>query len=491
MKPVEYRLTKWIALGSAIATVAAIALSIWPAVMNGFPIVYDDSNIYIAFRANLHAPFPIAYSSVIWILTRLVSLQLIPVIQGLCMVYVLVCSFRVFLQCSLVKAMGLSAILLSFTQLPWLVSWLTTDWLGGCGTLGLIAFWFSRDARSSVPLLAVVLFSATAATANVFVLGFTSISLLVAQYLCHETRQPIQKAFALFSILLAVIVLLFAYNQRANGRATLAVGSSARLFSKLVDKGIAIPYLVEQCGSGNDEACRLSSEVQHFQSREDFLWGAPDRPSLADRDDAWMDRSGKYTSLNSRIMRSDLRATMLAMASDAAALATKLTLSDEGRDLIPHIVPDDAVAWRIRENYPTLVSAFNAARQQQGTLQSRFPATFYAVITILSYFGCFGALMLGWAHRLSKLTVLAAVVIATLVFSTLVHGGLSLPIPRYTVKVSWLAAFVSLVAFVTYLQMSFDMRKMHLLRSQDHRCTLKPEQGGKRLKKQLLKRAFG
>lgn len=438
--------------GQAVAASAAVLVALWPALLNGFPIVYDDTGLYIAQRHSLHAPFPAAYSIFVWATTKVLPLAFVPLLQACIAVYVVAVGFRTFLQSSPSMSLVLTGLLLALTQLPWLISWLTTDWLGGCGTLALITFWFSRHRWSDLPLLGIAMFAGFAATANLLVLTAVA-GLLFAADCLHLRALPLgRKAIMVASAITISFAGTFAYNAVVNHKPALAMGSSARLFSKLVDKGLAHPYLAEQCGLGDTGACRLASEIRHYRGPEEFLWGSSARPALADRDNAWEDRSGRYAALATAIVASYPIESATAALQDAGALAGKLTLSDEGRDLIRHDAPDDAVNGRVRQLYPQNSATFLAARQQQGTLQFFYPAAFYVMITLLSYVGCAGALIAGYKLRQPRLVALAAVIALTLIISTLVHGVLSLPIPRYTVKGSWLATFATMVAMGMIVQ---------------------------------------
>lgn len=429
-----------------LAAAVAVGLGVAPAVLNGFPIVYDDSNIYIALRQSPHASWPVAYAIFVWVLASPFTLGSVPLFQSALVVAVATCAFRIFTDRALLAGLALSAVLMGLTQLPWLTSWLTADWLGGCGVLALIAGWFSRDRRLATGLLAVVLFSAVASTANLFVLAGAAATLAGVRLVGVRVAHPVWKAVAATGVLLAAAGLLVVYNAAVNGRAQLAAGSSARLFAKLVDKGLAAPHLDWLCRGGDRATCRLLAEVRTYDGREQFLRGRPGRPALAERDDAWRDPTGRYGGLNAEIIRARPLAFARAVTSDAAALARELTLSDSGRDLIPHAAPDDWVARRIRENHPREAKAFYAARQQRGVLGAVFPTAFYAWVTVLSYAACAGVLVAAWIGGSRRLAALAGVVLTTLVISTFVHGGLALPIPRYTAKSSWLATFVVPVA---------------------------------------------
>lgn len=320
-------------------------------------------------------------------------------------------AFRTFANCNLIAALLWTAVLLLVTQLPWLASWITTDWLGGLGILALITFWFTRSPWTSAGLLSVVMFSAAAATSNLFVLIILTLFLVPAQYAGGMTPAGRHKALWLGAALATSATICISYNLVVNRSPALVMGSSARLFNKLVDKGLAYPYLERRCRLGYVQECAFARDVSSYRTPEEFLWGNGVTVPPADREDAWMDRSRRYQSLDRAIILGDPTGFASAALSDAWTLAGRLTLSDAGRDLIYH-PPSDAITQRIAERFPDQTQAFQLSRQQRGTLQSAFPSSFYAGVTVLSYLCCFAILLLAHKRQDKNLKAVAGIVMS-------------------------------------------------------------------------------
>lgn len=447
------RTRKEIAIVGGLA-IAAWLICLWPCIVNGYPIVYDDDGTYLYFPGSRSGPYPAAYGIFIWALTRVLPLPLalIPVFQAATFVYVLAFAFHVFAGCDLRKSLLLTIAVAALTQLPWLASWLTTDWLGGLGVLALFTFRFARPTRAANLLLFVLFFSAMAATSNLFVLMLAAPLLVLGAALTGDGLEWRRKTRPILLTLLFSFVSLFAYNIVISQKVALAMGSSARLFSKLVDKKVAQPYLAEQCRAGDANACRLSHRIAGYTEDEEFLWGDGHGPALVDQDDAWDDMDGQYQALDMAILRHDPLGAGVGALHDARTQARLLVLSDKGADLVAHGIADEpSLPSVFRHRYPGEYSRFEAALQQRHRITSYFPASFYAAATVFSYAGCLMAMAAAWWTGHRRLLLLAGMVTVTLILSTLVHGGLSLPIPRYTVKSSWLAMFVTWAAVTRLL----------------------------------------
>jgi hypothetical protein len=441
---------KYTHLGWVLAIVP-VFINLWPAMLNGFPIVYDDTNVYIGLPQTIHSPLPPFYSIFVWIVTRVLPLDAVLIVQSCCIVYVVSRAFMVFANCSFFESILLSSLTFATTQVPWLASWLTTDWLGGCGILALATFCASTRSGHDLPLIGIVLFSCLASTANLFVLVPVFFVILLVQITIAKASVNKVKIIAAIFTLSVSVVTLYLFNTIVNHKPTLAIGGSARLFNKLVDIGVARPYLVSRCHNGDAHSCRIADEVARYVEREEFLWGSKGHVSLANRDDAWNDRSGYYAHLSFEIVREYPVQILHGAITDVMSLASKFVLSKDGRDLIAHDTQDDFVRYRIKTLYGKEVQRFLMARQQRGLLESDFPAGFYTLLTYVSYLIATAVFVLALGRRNRELTALSTILILALIWSTLIHGGLSSPIPRYSVKSSWLAAFLMLVGIVAFV----------------------------------------
>jgi hypothetical protein len=430
-------------LGVALLTVVA---SIWPAILNGFPLVYDDDSVYLAFPETIDAAHAQFYPMLVWLITQQWSLFVIPIFQSVVGAYVIYLGFGTFTDLRPEARLLAATILAGLTQLPWLFSLLTPDFLGGTGILAIIVLAF-RPERNVHDLILFIVATASclSATSNIAVMLPLAIVLLLIRGIVLRLPGDISVRLGLPAFFLLALMPPYTFNALQLGQPTLAIGSAARIFSKETDYGLADRYFEKTCAAGAMVDCWMRLQIKPFTNREEFLWGKNGQPALADEHDAWHDLDGVYHQWSMEILKTFPGSMLLMSLKDAAELSTKLVLDPESRDLIPYSGMHDGVRYRMKIHHREDMTAFLSAKQQAGVLLRSFPAPFYLAATLTSYAGMAFALGIALLKRDRLLLALCLGVVIALIGSTLVHGGLSAPIARYTVKSSWLAMFVTIV----------------------------------------------
>lgn len=429
------------------ATLVALIAHLWPAILNGFPLVYDDDSVYLAFPETIDAAHPQFYSMAVWLITRQWPLCAVSIIQSAVATYVLYVGFATFSDLRPYARLLAAAILAGLTQLSWLVSLLTPDFLGGIGILAALTLAFRpRRNMHDILLFMIAIASCLSATANIFVMLPLSLALLVIRRTILKLPGGLPIGLCLPIFFLLALGIPYAFNSLQLGQPTLAIGSAARLFSKETDYGLADRYFEKTCAFGAMVDCWMRRQIAPFTVKEEFLWGKNGKPAIADEHDAWHDVDGIYTRWSNEILLAYPGSMFIMSLKDAAALSTRLVLDPESNDLVSHADVEDIVRTRINAYHMEDMTAFMAARQQTRALVRDFPGTFYLLATLASYAGIAIAVAISFLRRDRLLLALCLGVVLALLWSTLIHGGLSAPIARYTVKSSWLAMFVILAA---------------------------------------------
>jgi hypothetical protein len=229
---------------------------------------------------------------------------------------------------------------------------------------------------------------------------------------------------------------------------TYAIGSSARLFSKFVDKGVAVPFLERECGHSRYVACDFLPQIREVKGGEDFLWAG-----LADETGAWSDQSGDFARLNMRIIIDSPGIVASIAVEDALTLFGRLTLfAPRGREIISHRDPADPARVAIAETEPRALMVFLAARQQNDTLGKASLQLAYTWMTLLSLALTLVTLVIVVRRGDRQMLAIALLLIAAICISAMIHGALSSPVARYMVKVSWLLWLVPSVAALRRLK---------------------------------------
>ena len=432
---------------SAILPVFVLAaVSISPAVWNGFPLVFSDTGVYIGdFRYPGVPPF---YGVFVAVSSLRVSLFLTVVVQALIFASVITS----FLQHVggvrnpwLLLVFGLAAALLN--QSPWLVSWIMPDILTGAGIAAMSVLLF-RQSRLEIYeytfLLGVVLLAGLFATANLpFYAGYLAFSVAVRWVLVDRPTAMVGN-LAVAAVLILTTVPVLSANLLLHGRAELNSASPTMNFSRLADIGLAQPVVRDACRNEKFAICdHLDALEKNVRGEQSFLWGG-----IADVTGSRYGTRGEYATLVSRIIQerwpgflgeglTDSGFLLVLPALENSPTSDDFKVPETWLNLKAYPVGSAPADW-LAALYPASLEAYLDARQQHGEVLSVYPGTAYAFSTFLSY-GVL-VLMTGIAcWRGDRIAVaLGLAGLAAVVGHLVLHGVLVGPYPRYHAKIGWI-----------------------------------------------------
>ena len=431
-----------------LAVPAAAALLLWPALWNGYPIVFADTGTYLSQAIHRYAGWdrPVFYS--VFMLPLHLTLTVWPVVaaQALLAVWVLWLVVRV-----LVPAVPWSAfvtgvgVLSACTWLAWLVCELMPDLFTPLlvlvlGLLGVVPARLSLRLRCGLAVLAAFLIASQ--QSSLPLAGVLVVTLLVYARLAGTTGAGPVAAIGVRRLGPVLLVLppvlavlgLCTVNLAAHGRFSTAPFGNVFLLARVIYDGPGMAVLRRDCPASGWLLCPFVADFPPLS--DDFLW-APDSP---------LQRAG-----GAKLVSGDADAIILAalradpLGEVRAALrntAEQLTRFDSGDGL--EAWPAQVSPWIARDFPPHEQAAYAAARQQLGAL---------AVPALLGRLHWFGGLG-GLAACLLLLPVALPV-------NAAITGSLSTPHDRYQARLMWLAPFVAVVSLAS-LRQNGDFRPLRL-----------------------------
>lgn len=431
-RPLTNRL--WLVLAYALL----IGIGALPAVVNGYPLLFWDSGLYISGLRGNFPGMPVYYKLLVWVIsTPPGGLWLVVLVQSAVTTWILLLTMRAAGMVSVWATACAAAAVMAFTQLPWLASWIMPDLFGGLGILALFLLVFCRDQLARVEaaaLLVLLAFSALAATANLLLFAATGTLALVLQ---RAVADPAPRSSWVWGACLigAVVVLAVLPNAMLYGKPSINAGGSALFFSRTVDTGIMQPYLRAHCPTLSAPVCaQLPAIEASSPGGQPFLWDGP-----ADALDAWHDPDGSIGRIATAAAFSDLPKLAAFALGDIAGLAARPVLEYHAHgEFVPLDADDEGPRQTIEQRYPDQLAQFLSARQQLGTLRNYFPAPLYLATSLLGY----ALLLLSLTFSFRAHPRLAMLALATLAFVTLglvIHGGLVGAYARYHAKLGWVA----------------------------------------------------
>lgn len=419
-----------------LASVGLLSLlSLYPAMLNGFPLLFTDSGVYLGdYRYPGVPPF---YTLFVWI-TSLRSFPWLTIISQSVMVAV---TLMIFLRSAggiarqgVLLATGL--VVLALNQAPWLASWIMPDILTGLGVAALCALLLTPERLRLIEgafLAGVAGLATLTTTANgPLFAGLIAVCLLlrggVGRRLPHAAG-----TLAATAMVAGALLATMAANQRLHGVFALNSAGPALTFSRLADIGVAQPYLAKACPGTTFRVCaHLDALNNYTRGVQTFLW-----KGVADATDARGAGREEYAQLVSlivadrwaEVLREGLRDSVVLFGRPALGLAQNADI-----DSMKGLGPDGWIADLYSRSYPH----FLAARQQRDALRPLFPSTAFAISTYAGYAALLVLLALAVPRGDRMGVALGLAGLLAVVGEIVLHGMLVGPFPRYHVKVAWL-----------------------------------------------------
>lgn len=435
-------------LRALAAILAGAALLIWPALFNGYPLLFSDSG---AFLHQTLGPLmiwdkPYVYGPFLHVFHWRISLWGPVIAQGVILSHLLWLTQRVVRgDAQPLWHIGLCAFVALATAAPFSAALLMPDVFAPMVVLGLFLLGFGGAALSGYErayLVALVALGIAAHLAHLpLALGLCGVALLLRFW-----RTPV-RFFAMALPVLVAVAALLATNAIGHGRVALSPYGSVFLLARLQEDGPASALLKARCPNAGWYLCAFTDRLPMLAN--DFLW-APESP--VNRDAAGTPRflggamlAPEAGQIVAATLRADPLGVLRAMAGNMAAQLGSFGIGDTLDNA--HLAV--AVRPRIEQGFPPReLAAFDQARQAQGALKDALlPFNPPHVLVILLALPVL--LWLAWRQQGLALGF-ALFVLAAVLGNALICGGLSAPHPRYGARIMWLLPLAALVLAMPY-----------------------------------------
>ncbi len=426
----------------AFAHLASTAAMVAPAIVNGFPLVYDDTGIYIhgAFTLEVAPERPIFYGLMIAALQPSASWGLWPVVlaQGLFATFVVSATFRHSRgPKATAGVVGLAAALTPLTALPWLASQITPDIFAPILVLALFLLACGEGTltgRTRAGLFALAVLSMASHFSHLFLgVALILIALAARGFGGGLLSLKLPVAAVVTAIVGAGAVNLALTRDAFSGR-----GEPIFVLSRLVQDGIVQRFLQETCPSPDYRLCAFRDTLP--KTADQFLW--TDTRAL-DRMGGWgpvgIDEAGRV------IVETLVLYPGMHLRAAAAAIWRQFLGIRTGEGLSPNFGPTRAY---LETHLPGEVPAFENSLQQQGRLDFLTLNLVHIPAGVVGQIFLILALIFARDTAGRGLTTLFDFVAAGLVANATICGILSNPNDRYQSRMIWLVALAVALAIV-------------------------------------------
>ncbi|MSP30127.1 MAG: hypothetical protein EXR09_06675 [Acetobacteraceae bacterium] len=417
---------------SRALTLAAIAvgaaLMLWPAVVNGYPLVFSDTGAFLSQALNWIMIWdkPWIYGPVLGWMSLTQSLWLPAIAQAVLVSWLL---WRVLRAMGLAQPLGhvgVCLVLALGSAAPWFVSFLMADIFAPVTVLGLFLLGFGGKgftAWGRVWLVALTSFAIATHLAHLIVAAAVlAVMLLLRPRVVWRAALPLGVALA----------ALVASNLVGHGRFGVSPYGSLFFLARLSGDGPARDYLQRACPQVGHSLCawvgRLPTNSDAFLwDPKGPIWSSPGGPSAL---------AAEAGAIIRATMLSDAMGVARALVGNTGAQLVQLHLDE----MLGNNWLEETVALRLREHFPPAEYVrLRAGRQYMGQLRV-IAAPMQAVQAGLLGAAALGCLVTLWRERRRdpRLAGLAALILAGVLANAFATGALSGPHDRYQARIAWL-----------------------------------------------------
>ncbi|WP_240048381.1 hypothetical protein [Crenalkalicoccus roseus] len=438
-----------------LALLGGAALLLWPAALNGYPLLFSDTGAFLA-QTLMAWPIwdkPYVYGPVLHAFHWRLTLWLPALAQGMLLSWLLWLAQRALRgEAEPGRHLLLCAGLAALTAAPWFAALLMPDLLAPALVLALFLLGFAEERLSRWERLGLGAVAALSVSAHLSHLP-VAVALVAVVLALRRAWRP---ALAAAVPVLAGVAVLLATNLAVHGRLAISPYGAVFALARLVADGPAARTIEARCPEAGWHLCRWTGRLP--TDSDAFLWDG-DGPVWAPRaDDA---RPGGPISLAPEaraIVAETLRREPLAVLRAAAANTLRqLAMARVGDTLVPdHLAVQ--VGGQLARGFPEAERRrFAASLQARGALPQT-AALFLAPHGPALLLGALGTLLAAWrAARAGdgRRLGLALCVLAGLLANAAVTGALSGPHDRYGARIAWLLPLAALLAWTPRRAVSF------------------------------------
>jgi hypothetical protein len=417
---------------------------LWPAIWNGYPLLFSDSGTYVSQIVDRHLGWdrPPFYALAVVLASVRLSLWPVVLAQGLLTGWVLHLLRRALWPWASAWSLPVLATALGlFTALPWVTAEIMPDFLTA---LMAVALWLllvrpeelRRVERWGLVLLIAGAIACHQANWPIAVLLGAGLALVRREF-GARTALTRGAALQLLTGLALGFGALVGANMAGHGRVALSPYGDVFLLARLVGDGPARRALERDCPEAGWQLCRFRTELP--VTADDFLWRAD---------------SPLYAAGGPKRLAPEAGEIVRASLKEAPGMAIRTAAHNAFRQFVTFVTAplDELEPWpltagrAVLRDLPLDRGAYLAARQTVGSLGlPPWWAMTEQAGAGAGILGCLLASMMAWRSDRPAAGFCVTVLVLLLANAALL-GVLSGPHARYQSRIIWLPVLATILA---------------------------------------------
>lgn len=425
----------------------AAAMFAWPALLNHYPLVFNDTARYVdgGIRHYIPSEAPIFYG-IFMIPLHFDGWSLWPValVQCVIIAYSLRLTLRALDLLDETSYLAVCAFLATLTGAPWFATLIMPDVFTAVAILGMFVLfrgWETLNAFERLAVAGLTLLALASHVTHILIgLCIAAVAILLGSF---GRRRP-RAAFILVPLLPAIaLAAVIGMNVVAKGRVLVTQDGNVFVFARAFADGPAREYLQDNCPERQWRLCRIYASLPPDPER--ILWGRTGSVwSAGSRDEV---RAEAGTVAREAIQAHPTQMLAAAAHNGAAQLLTFQTGVDFGRwgDMAD---TNNNVGEALLRLFPGEVGEFLQASQQQGKLDLSRLNRVYSTVIVLSLAGAVAIMAVSGVP--SAVAEFAVVLGVGIVANAIATGAFAAVHDRYQARVIWLVPLLFAVCVLAY-----------------------------------------
>ncbi len=414
---------------------------LWPALWNGFPIVFYDTGGYLVrvFDRELGFGRSAMYGA---FLAAGISLKFWPdiIVQSALIAWLVVLTLRVhgfggrpWLAAAIVAGFSV------FTALPWFTAQLMPDVLMPATVLGLYLLAFHLAALRGWERLALAAMIAFSIACHMSILGVAAglvVALVALAPLAPRVGLPRPARLVAAAAVALGILLAPVSNFAIAGRFAFTPGGANFVFARTVEDGILARFLAEHCPDPSLRICAFRDPLP--TTGNGWLWGESPFWDKLGGPQGFEDEAGRIV-VQTLILYpgAHVMSAIRGMAEQFFLLKTA-----------DHLKTDNwHTRWAIETRAPAALAAFQAGRQERDVFDVHWIEAVHVPVALAAIVLLFVVIGLGLRGRVAPPAfAFALTIMLALIGNAAICGATSIPSDRYQSRLAWLAPFAVVLA---------------------------------------------
>lgn len=417
-------------------------LLLWPALINGFPLIYSDTGAYLAagFKGIPLRDRPVFYGLLLHLASAGRSLWGVVALQAVVVATLMSATTRLLApRLGRSQQLAVLAGTAALTTAPWYVSLALMDIFTPVLLLAMALFVAADVSRPvRLGLAAVLVVSLTTHTAHPIIALVTAT--LTAAWLWRRrasrpnARTHLQRLGIVALLVVATMLGMMTMNRVRFGRFVLNPSQQVFLMARLSETPLLRAYLTRTCPQAPSSLCEALPDLPYEDSNY-FLWHERGVGSRID----WLQVAPEYGAVTRDILTTP--ASLATFALDSAARTLRQLAHMELTAFDPETDASFAVI-ALERQLPADAARYRASRQFADGLGWReVVSRLYVAVLIGATLWLACTLRAGVDHTAALVT---ALLLAGVVVNAAVMGSLSAVEGRYQGRVAWLVVLLAL-----------------------------------------------